>query len=217
MKTINNARALVTIFLLATAQFLFGNDGKYEQAMKTNIDIVYKAQTIEELQTGTNALERIAAAEPQKWEPNYYAAFGYIMIGNREKDPAKKDQHFDRALSFIEKAKAIVPAESEVIALEGFVHMLRITIDPGTRGPKYAPMAMQTFGKAISINPENPRALALLAQMQYGSAQFFGGSTTEACGTLTKALEKFDTFKAENLLAPTWGRGMAEGLKTQCK
>jgi tetratricopeptide (TPR) repeat protein len=217
MKTINNTRALVTIFLLATAQLTSGNDGKYEQAMKTNIDIVYKAQTIEELQTGANAFERIAAAEPQKWEPNYYAAFGYIMIGNREKDPAKKDQHFDRALSFIEKAKALVPAESEVIALEGFVHMLRITIDPGTRGPKYAPIAMQTFGKAISLNPENPRALALLAQMQYGSAQFFGGSTTEACGTLTKALEKFDTFKVENLLAPTWGRGMAESLKTQCK
>jgi tetratricopeptide (TPR) repeat protein len=217
MKTLNINSLLVTVLLLVATQFTSANDGKYEQAMKTNIDIVYKAQTIEELQTGANAFERIAAAEPQKWEPNYYAAFGYIMIGNREKDPAKKDQHFDRALSFIEKAKALVPAEAEVIALEGFVHMLRITIDPGSRGPKYAPMAMQAFGKAIAINPENPRALALLAQMQYGSAHFFGGSTTEACGTVTKALEKFDTFKVENSLAPTWGRSMAEGLKTQCK
>jgi tetratricopeptide (TPR) repeat protein len=217
MKTLTIIPALIAIFILLVTQLVLGSDGKYEQAMKANMDIVYKAQTIEELQIGANAFERIAAAEPQKWEPNYYAAFGYIMIGNREKDPAKKDQHFDRAQSFLEKAKAIVPAESEVIALEGFVHMLRITIDPPSRGPKYAPMAMQTFGKAISINPENPRALALLAQMQYGSAQFFGGSTTEACGTLAKALEKFDTFKSENTLAPVWGKGMAEGLKTQCK
>jgi hypothetical protein len=217
MKTLIIIRALFASFILVASQLVFANDGKYEQAMKSNIDAIYKAQTIEGLQSSTNAFERIAIAEPQKWEPNYYAAFGYIMIGNKEKDPSKKDQHLDRALSFIEKAKAIVPAESEVIALEGFVHMLRITIDPPSRGQKYAPMAMQTFGKAISTNPENPRALSLLAQMQYGSAQFFGGSTTEACATLTKALEKFDTFKSENTLAPTWGKGMAEGLKSQCK
>jgi tetratricopeptide (TPR) repeat protein len=217
MKTLTIIPALVAIFSLLVTQLVLGNDGKYDQAMKTNIDAIYKAQTVEDLQASANAFERIAIAEPQKWEPNYYAAFGYVMIGNKEKDPSKKDQHFDRALSFIEKAKAIVPAESEVIALEGFVHMLRITIDPPSRGPKYAPMAMQTFGKAISINPENPRALVLLAQMQYGSAQFFGGSTTEACGTLAKALEKFDTFKSDNALAPAWGKGMAEGLKTQCK
>jgi hypothetical protein len=69
----------------------------------------------------------------------------------------------------------------------------------------------------VQLNPENPRALALMAQMQYGTAQFFGSPTTEACTTLSLALQKFDTFKSDNPLAPQWGRGMAEGLKEQCK
>jgi hypothetical protein len=77
-------------------------------------------------------------------------------------------------------------------------------------------MAFQSLGKAVAVNPENPRALALLAQMQYGMAQFFGSPTTEACATLTKSLEKFESYKSENPLAPQWGKKMAEGLKTKC-
>jgi hypothetical protein len=53
--------------------------------------------------------------------------------------------------------------------------------------------------------------------MQYGTAQFFGSSTVEACGTVDKSLQKFETFKAENVLAPQWGKQLAESLKSQCK
>ena len=75
---------------------------------------------------------------------------------------------------------------------------------------------MQALGKALAINPNNPRAMALMAQIQYGTAQFFGSSTAEACGTLAKSIEKFDSYKSENALAPQWGRGMAEGMKGKC-
>jgi hypothetical protein len=78
-------------------------------------------------------------------------------------------------------------------------------------------MAFQSFGKAVALNPENPRALSLLAQMQYGTAQFFGSSTAEACGTLNKALEKFDTYKPANSLSPQWGRGMVAEMKQKCQ
>ena len=94
--------------------------------------------------------------------------------------------------------------------------MLRVTVDPASRGQQYSGMAFQSFGKAVAMNPENPRALSLLAQMQYGTAQFFNSPTTEACATLTKALEKFDSYKSSNPLAPQWGRKMAEGLKSRC-
>jgi hypothetical protein len=208
---------MTAMLFITLATPAFSNDEKYRQTMLKNIETVYKAETVEELQATVNTFERIASAEKTKWEPQYYAAFGYIMMATREKDGAKKDIHLDQALIAIEKAKAIVPAESELIALEGFVHMIRVSVDPATRGPRFAGLAMQTFGKAIELNPENPRALALLAQMQYGTAQFFGSSTAEACSTGKKAVEKFDTFKSDNPLAPVWGRRMADGFVTQCK
>jgi tetratricopeptide (TPR) repeat protein len=207
----------VLFVLLLVAQTLFANDEKYIAAMQKNIHAVYTTETIPDLQLAVNALERIAEAEKTKWEPYYYASFGYVMMSNRETEGAKKDAFLDQAMTAVNKAKEIAPNESEVVALEGFIYMMRVTIDPASRGPQYGPLSMQTFGKALALNPENPRALAMMAQMQYGTAQFFGSPTTEACATKDKALAKFETYKSENPLAPQWGKKMAEGMKDQCK
>jgi hypothetical protein len=217
MKRFNIIPLLLALLLFSASKFAFACSDKYTETMQRNIDAVYQAQTIADLQNAVNAFERIGEAEKTKWEPFYYASFGYVMMANKEKEANAKDNYLDLALKSSEKAKALQPNESEVIALEGFIHMIRVTVDPASRGQQYSGMAFQSFGKAAAMNPENPRALALLAQMQYGTAKFFGSPTTEACGTLTKALEKFDTFKSDNALAPTWGKGMAEGLKTQCQ
>lgn len=215
MKTLNIIPFLIGLLLLIVHS-LSANDERYLEAMRKNIQTVYTAQSISELQNSVNMLERIASAEKIRWEPYYYAAFGYIMMANREQEGGKKDLFLDQANAAIEKAKAINGNESEVIALEGFVYMIRVTVDPASRGPQYAGLATQTFDKALGLNPENPRALALLAQMQYGTAKFFGSSTTEACITLGTSLEKFDTYKSENPLSPQWGREMALGMKKEC-
>ena len=216
MKTLNIIPVLIAVLIIAVSTTARANDSKYIEAMQKNIQAVYTAKTIPDYQTAVNALERIGAAEKTKWEPFYYASFGSIMMSNQEKDKAAKDTYLDQAVTALNKAKAIVPNESEIIALEGFIYMMRIPADPAARGPQYTPMAMQAFNKAIAINPENPRALALLAQMQLGMAQFFGSSTAEACGTNAKALEKFISFQSENPLAPRWGQQMVEEVKGKC-
>ncbi|MBX2945671.1 MAG: hypothetical protein KF725_07535 [Cyclobacteriaceae bacterium] len=215
MKTIN----IIPLALLALALLAFNSaaNDRYTESMKKNIQVVYTANTIDELQAAVNAFERIADAEKTKWEPFYYAGFGYVMMASREKEVQKKDPYLDLALKAIDKAKTITSTESEIVALEGFVHMIRVTVDPASRGQQYSGLAMQNFGKAIALNPENPRALSLMAQMQYGTAQFFGASTAEACGTLNRALEKFETYKSANPLAPVWGKQIAEGMKAQCE
>ena len=95
--------------------------------------------------------------------------------------------------------------------------MIRVTVDPGTRGQQYSGMAFQTYSKALGMNPENPRTLAFMAQMQMGMANFMGSPTTDACATVKKSLEKFTTYKSENPLAPQWGKGMSDGLVKQCQ
>lgn len=193
------------------------NDGKYIQTMTKNIQAIYEAQEPSRMQEVVNTFERIASAEKDKWEPLYYIAYGNIMLANMDEDGQRKDAFLDTALEHIKKAKEIVADESELVALEGFVSMLRITVDPQARGPVHAPIAMQLFNKAAALNPKNPRALALLAQMQFGTAQFFNSPTTEACGTNARALEAFSRAQTDNPLTPAWGRQMAEGLAAQCK
>jgi tetratricopeptide (TPR) repeat protein len=216
MKNVIIIPVIAGLLMLLAIHLANAND-KYTEAMKKNIQAVYEAKTIADLQNAVNAFERIGGAEKSKWEPYYYAAFGYVMMATREQDAGKKDSYLDLALKALTAATSLKQNDSEIVALEGFVHMIRVTVDPAARGQQYSSMAFQVFNKAVGINPDNPRALALLAQMQYGTAQFFGSPTTEACATLTKSLEKFDNYKAESEFAPLWGRSMAEGMKTKCQ
>lgn len=201
------------IFLLS---ILFLVDDRYTEQMTKNIESVYKAATIEDLQKAVNAFERIGGAEKTKWEPFYYASFGYVMMASREPDPGKKDSYLDLARVALGKSSAIKPDDSEIVALEGFIHMIWVSADPASRGPQGAMMAMQSFGKAIALNPANPRALALMAQMQFGTAQFFKQEPTEACETAKKALALFESTPATSPVAPAWGKGMTEGLVKNC-
>jgi len=216
MKTINFL-ALVAALIFAVSGTALANDDKYTQTMQKNIQAVYQAQSIPDIQTAVNTFERIAAAEKTRWEPYYYASFGYIMMATREQDKERKDTYLDQAMTGIKKAGELAPAESEVVALEGFAYMIRLSVDPGSRGARYAPVATQILNKAVAMNSGNPRAYSLLGQMQYGTAEFLGSATTEACATLDKALEKFSTFASTNPLAPRWGQAATEKAKAGCK
>lgn len=212
MKTIN------LFFLMIMAVSTFANNEKYYEQMGKQIQAVYTAKTTDEYQVAINALDRIANAEKTKWEPLYYSAFGNIMLATKEKEGSKKDAYLDLALAAINKGKGLVPAESELVALEGFVHMIRVTVDPASRGQQYSGLAMQTYGKALGMNPNNPRAMSLLAQMQFGTAQFFGQVPTEACETARKAASVFETpAVSENPLAPRWGKEMNLEVLKNCK
>jgi len=196
---------------------LFVYADKYTETMTKNIETVYNNSSREEIQKAVNTFERIGNAEKTKWEPYYYASFGNIMMAVREQDGAKKDALLDLAKTAIDKAGAIKPDESEIVTLDGFIHMIRVSVDPASRGQKYSTLAMQSYGKALGLNPENPRALALMAQLQFGTAKFFKQEPTEACQTANKALALFDAKPFELTIAPSWGRGMTEELVKGCK
>ena len=206
---------LVALFI---STFTWANDAMYYEQMGKQIKAIYSAKSIEEYQSAVNSLDRIAAAEKTKWEPYYYSAFGSIMMANLEKEPSRKDSYLDLALLSLERGKLLAPEESELVVLEGFVHMIRVTVDPPTRGPEFSGLSMQTFSKALSMNPNNPRAMILMAEMQLGTARFFKQSPAEACETGKNALEIFNSITAsQDSLAPVWGKQMAEAMVINCK
>lgn len=209
-------KALLAILLTLLVATLSAQD-KYTETMLKNIPLTYDAKTVAEYQDVANVFARIAAAEKTKWEPHYYEAYSYIMMANVEKDNSKKDGYLDLATLANNRAKAILKNDSEIVALEGFIFMMRVTVDPASRGQEYSGKAFHSLSQAVALNPENPRALTLLAQMQYGTAQFFGSSTDEACASVLKALQKYETAKTENVLGPQWGKPLAERLKGTCK
>jgi hypothetical protein len=210
-------RSLLILPLLCFVTLSSANDEKYQEAMKKNIRSLYEASGVPELQESVNSLRRISSVEKTRWEPYYYISLAYIFMATRDGDGSKKDSFLDLADEALKKAKELKKEDSEIISLEGFIHMIRLTVDPATRGARYAGLASTSYEKAIALNANNPRALALMAQLQFGTAKFFNQQPTEACNNAAKALALFNAEQNDNPLAPKWGKSMTEEMLKNCK
>lgn len=205
------ALALVSIYPAFCA------DPAYENALKKQLSAMQSIQTLEESQAVTNAFLRIAEAKSGEWLPLYYAA--YLQTTAVFRFAVDKDQFLDQALKLVEKAEKLSGENSEVSAMKGYVIMGKIAQDPASRGQSMSPQALQLFGKAISLDQENPRALMLMAQMEHGMAKFFGQGPEKACGMAKNALAlyaKEESKVSETYLLPTWGKPLAEELAASC-
>lgn len=207
---------LIIGILVAGFSLKAQNEQAYINAMSKGLQAMGTAQTMEDWQVVAGQFERVAAKVTDQWHPQYYAALAYINMSFQVKELAEKDQFTAKAQAFIDVAKKLAPNSSEVIALQGYKYMIELSADPGTRGQTMSPMAMQMFGKALSIDPNNPRANIFLAQMEMGMAQFFGSSTDKACEKGKKAMDLFDSVSEEQSLEPSWGKETAQAFVKQC-
>jgi tetratricopeptide (TPR) repeat protein len=213
---------LIIALLMFVASFANASNEAYEKAMQKEIQALGKAGPVAELQKSANAFARIAEMNAGEWLPDYYAALAYANMGFRtEGGLEEKDGYYAQAKKHIEKAKAVSPNNSEIVAVEGYIIMGELAADANSRGQSLSGLAMQTFGKAIELNRQNPRAIVLMAQMELGMAQFFGQGPEKACGLVNASLELFAKENAEakeGNINPTWGKGMAEEMKERtCK
>lgn len=196
----------------------FASDPAYENAMKKQLAAMKTIQSAEQSQSVFNGFLRISEAKAEEWLPLYYAAYLQTVAAFRFE--VDKDQYFDQAMELVTKAEKIAPNNSEITALKGYVIMGKLSVDPMNRGQEMSPLALQTFGKAIALDKENPRATILMAQMELGMAQFFGQGPEKACGLARVGLELFakeETKINEDYLLPTWGKREAEQVASQCQ
>ena len=210
------AFTIVIVFVLISAFAQPDNPG-YRAAMEKSLTALAEATEAAQLMDVANRFERIARAEKGMWLPWYYAAYATLNGAIKALTAEEKDQRLDQAQRYLDEALALAAEESEVVALQGYIHTIRVTVDPATRGQQLAPQATQTLVRASKMNPDNPRALFLLGQMQYGTAQFFGADLSEACKLIRQAVDKYETATVEDALMPAWGEENAKRMSEQCE
>jgi len=89
MKIMQTILCLPILMLLLAASPSNG----YETAMKAALDKLFAAQNQFEILESANTFNRISQKEPDKWHPNYYAAYAHIMMTS----------HLEGASLFLEK------------------------------------------------------------------------------------------------------------------
>jgi hypothetical protein len=189
----------------------------YQQAMGSALGEFAQANTVEDFRNAGNRFVLIANAEPDKWLPLYYHAHCYIMMSFVEStNPEKKDEYLDEAAISVEKMVKLAPDQSEVFVMQGLLYSARLMIDPMTRGQQYSAMSAQSIGRALGIEPDNPRARYMQIANEMGTAQFFGNDISASCEKAQKLFDEWADYIVKSPVHPKWGKEQVAEVLRQC-
>jgi len=75
------------------------------------------------------------------------------------------------------------------------------------------------LNQAYTLNNQNPRAVLMLGQFKFGSAQYMGQDTSESCAMFEETMELLEQSENEETepFLPAWGKNLAQILKQQCQ
>lgn len=205
---------LVNLFLFGTT--VFAQSDKYQKAMEKDVALFDTARALPTLLALESAFERIAAVEKTQWLPYYYAAMCATNMANREPDKNQVDVWADKADILAAKADSLSPNNSEISCLKATIHFARINVDFMARGPKYSALGAQALQQALTQNPNNPRAMIVLAQLRSSAPEGFGGDKAQACKLANRAVQVFAQESATGI-APHWGSQSAAKLAKTCE
>lgn len=211
-------KTILTIAVVFLAMFSQAGSPEYMKIMGETLGQYQNCKSVEDFQSLANKFERIANAEKGEWLPLYYNAHCYIIMSFMEPtDAKKKDEYLDAAEKSMEKMLTMAPDEAEVYALQGFLFTGRLVINPMERGQKYSTLTGQSLGKALAMDPGNPRASILKLQNEMGTAQFYGNDPAEYCSQAFELLARWDNYKPKSPIYPAWGKDQVEGIVEKCK
>jgi hypothetical protein len=195
-----NGITLVIALFLTT--FAFANNPTYEIAMQTALKKVNVGHPI--WTEVAEDFETIVANNPTKWLPLYYHALANTNA-SFDVDLTQKDAYLDKAQASLDKVLAMQPDEVEITVLQANIYIMRIAVEPNSRGMAYSSKVFGALSKAKIQNTENPRIYVLWGLMVYNMPEQFGGGALAASAYFNTAKAKFATFEAASELHPNWG------------
>jgi hypothetical protein len=190
-------------------------DEKYSLAMERNISLIDSARTLSNFQNITNNFERIASAEKSKWLPYYYVSYCCAISSFIDTTLLNKDSYLDKSEEFLTVADSLMPENSEIYALKGFINQMRLLVNPMARWQKYGPLASGFLKKAKELDPTNPRPDYLIGQSLLYTPVEFGGGKEVARPILLESLKKYESFKLESSISPNWGKNIVTQILDQ--
>ena len=204
-------KIIVTIVLFITS--LVSAQGQFEQGMGKAFQLWGEGKNTE----ASAMFERIAAAEPTSWLPNYYVALVNTTTAFGTKDKEQMNLLLTKAQNALDGEMIRNPNNAEILVVQAMIHTAWIASDPMTNGAKYSGTVMELYGKAEAIAPENPRVIIGKAEFEIGGAKFWGTDIKPICAQIEKAIGLFATFKPETPFSPKWGLERALKAQKNCK
>ena len=132
----------VSTIIILFISFSINAQSGYEKAMIKGLELMKT-----DLLAASQQFERIAAAEPEKWEPAYYVALCNINSSWGQNPKDKTVLYMKKAQDYINDAKAISQDNPEIIILQGLLNTCWITYDVSSYGMKLSPETTAIYEK----------------------------------------------------------------------
>lgn len=209
---------LITLAFMLVSFAGISQKNEYYQAMGESLGQYASCRSVDDFQALGNKFSLIAGNEKEEWLPLYYHAHCYIIMSFMEpSDAARKDAFLDVAEKSINQIVGMAPGEADVFALQAMFYTCRLVVNPMERGQQFSMLSGQAVGRALGINPMNPRARLIKLQNEMGTAKYYGKDPAEYCGQARELLAGWDTFQPKSALHPVWGKDQAMELVSSCQ
>ena len=152
---------------------VWGQKEQYYAKMGESLQDFALCTTVEDYQDLANRFKVIANVEKEEWLPLYYEAHCYILMGfNNQVETNRRENYLEIASKLVEKLNEMAPGEAEVAVITAFYNTAYMVIDPPQRAMGTSPLIHAAIGKALAIEPDNPRAIFLRISNEMGTASF---------------------------------------------
>jgi hypothetical protein len=157
--------------------------------------------------------EQLYAVNKTNWLIPYYAGMTksiMCLLNMGDKDALAND-----ALLWVGRAKSIM-ANDEVYCAESLAYTAKMSVNPLLRWLTYEGKIKKSLSLAKKLNPNNPRAYVLEANIQQKIPYIFGGGCKSVKPLIQKAELCFNVQTKAILLQPSWGFQSLVQLKKAC-
>ena len=169
-----------------------------------------KSQAYQELYL---QFEQLYAVNKTNWLIPYYAGMTrsiMCLLKMGDRDALAND-----ALLWVGRAKSIVKND-EVYCAESLAYTAKMSVNPALRWLVYEGKIKKALSFAKKLNPSNPRAYILEANIQQKIPFIFGGGCKSVKPLIQKAELCFNTQTKVNSVEPSWGFQSLVQLKKAC-
>jgi hypothetical protein len=157
--------------------------------------------------------EQLYAVNKTNWLIPYYAGMTkalMCLLKMGDRDALAND-----ALLWVGRTKSLV-VNDEVYCLESIANTAKMSVNPALRWFSYEAKIKNALKLAKKMNPNNPRAYVLEANIQQKIPFIFGGGCKSVKPLIQKAELCFNAQTKANSVEPTWGFQSLVQLKKAC-
>ena len=157
--------------------------------------------------------EQLYSVDKTNWLIPYYAGMTrslMCLLKMGDRDALAND-----ALMWLARAKSI-QVNDEIYCAESLAYTAKMSVNPALRWLTYEGKIKNSLNLAKKLNPNNPRAYILEANIQQKLPFIFGGGCKSAKPLIQKAELFFSTQTKTNSIEPSWGIQSLVKLKKAC-